>query len=125
MSPPRSIRTSSVPSSTQALRAGQQVGRVTATADGVDREVLEEQQAVADASRPPLVGELVLELPRRPVRHRAEVLDGEHPAVRGEERMLVTGGPVRGVTIRDVGAPAEAPPPAGETLMSRKAVTAP
>ena len=82
MSPPRSMRTSSAPISRSRSRAGQQVRRVATAADGVDGEVLEQQQAVADPPRPPLLGELVLELPCRAVGHRAEPVDGQHAAVR-------------------------------------------
>ena len=62
---------------------------VAAAADRVDREVLEEEQPIADPAAATLIGQLVLELPGRPVGDGSEVLDGQQPAVRGQQRVLV------------------------------------
>ena len=104
----------------QPLRRGEHVGRVPAAADRVDREVLDEQQPVADATPSPLLGELVLELPRRPVGDRPEMLDGEHAAVRGEEGVLVARRAVRRIRVRRRGAIRVT----GPGLMSRNGVSA-
>ena len=73
----------------QAIGRGEHVRRVAASADGVDREVLEEQQPVADPAPATLIGQLVLQLPGRPVGDGAEVLDRQEPAVGGQQWMLV------------------------------------
>ena len=86
MSPPRSIRTRSTPSAAQSLGGRQQVALVPAPTDGIDRIVLEEQQAVADLAPATAVGEVVLEIPGRSVRNPAEPLDGHHAAVPEQER---------------------------------------
>ena len=73
----------------QPLRRGDHVRRIAAPPDRVDREVLDEQQPVADAASAALVGQLVLELPGRAVVHGPQVVDGQHATVGREERMLV------------------------------------
>jgi hypothetical protein len=73
----------------KAPRCREQVRLVASAADGVDREVLEQEQAVADASAAPLFRQLVLKLPRRLVGDCAERLDREHATVRCEQRMRV------------------------------------
>ena len=65
----------------QPIGTGQQVRLVAAAADGVDREVLEQQQPVADAATAPLVGQLVLQLPGGLVGDGPQPLDGQHAAV--------------------------------------------
>ena len=100
MSPPRSTRRNSAPISRRRSGRGQQVGLVAAATDGVDREVLEQQQPIADAPLPPLLGQLVLELPGGLVGDGAEPLDGQLPAVAEEERALVAGRVEGGVAAR-------------------------
>ncbi len=89
MSPPRSTRMELRAQLAQALRAGQQVGLVPAAADGVDREVLDQQQPVPDPPAAALLGQLVLQLPGGEVRGGAEPLDGQPPAVGQEEGLRV------------------------------------
>ncbi len=74
------------PERSQPLRGRQEVGLVATATDGVDRIVLEEEQAVADLATSPPVGQVVLELPGGPVRDAAEPLDRQHAAVAEEER---------------------------------------
>ncbi len=83
----------------QPLGRGQHVRRVAAAADRVDGEVLEEEQPVADPPAATLIGQLVLQLPGRPVGDGAEVLDGQQAAVGGQQGMLVAGRAVRRVAI--------------------------
>ena len=68
------------------LRRGQQVPFVSAPTDGVDRIVLEQEHAVADLAPPPPVGQLVLELPRGPIRDAAQPLDSQGASVAEQER---------------------------------------
>ena len=76
----------------QAIGTGQQVRLIAAATDGVDREVLEQQQPVADSAAAPLVGQLVLQLPGRPIGDGPQPLDGQDPAMRGHEGSRVAGG---------------------------------
>src|SRR5207253_4868078 len=59
----------------QPLWAGDQVRGVPAAADGVDREMLQQQQAVTDAPLSALSGKLVLQLPGGLVRYRPQAID--------------------------------------------------
>ena len=68
--------------------------------------MLEQQQPVADAPLPSLLGQLVLELPGRLVWDGPKTLDEQLPAVGEEERALVAG---RGERERRGGG-GEAPP---------------
>ena len=75
----------------QAFGTGQQVGLVPAAADGVDREVLDQQQPVPDLPGPSLIRELVLQLPGGGVGDGAKPLDGEQAAVGQEQRAGIAG----------------------------------
>ena len=74
------------PKRRHSLRGRQEVGLVAAPADGVDRVVFEEEQAVTDLAASPPVGQIVLELPGGSVGDAAEPLDGQHTAVTQQER---------------------------------------
>ncbi len=84
----------------QALGRRQQVRLIASAADGVDREVLEKEQPVTDTPPATLIGELVLQLPGRLVGDGAQPLNGQHPTVRGEERMLLARRAIRQVAAR-------------------------
>ncbi|TMB55767.1 MAG: hypothetical protein E6J47_06355 [Chloroflexi bacterium] len=75
----------------QALRGSEEVRLVAAAADGEDREVLDQQQPVADPSRASLLGQLVLELPGGEIGDRPEPIHAEQAAVGEKERALVAG----------------------------------
>ena len=75
----------------QALGRGQQVRLVPPAPDGVDREMLDEEQPIPDAPAATLFGQLVLELPGGLVGDGAEPLDDEDAAVGEEEGPRVAG----------------------------------
>ncbi len=83
----------------QPLAAGEEVRRIATATEGVDGEVLEQQQAIADAPAPSLLRELVLQLPGRDIGDGAEPVDGQDPSVPEQQGMGVTGRTVRGVAI--------------------------
>ncbi len=74
------------PERRHSLRRGQEVVLVAPSTDGVDRVVLQQEDAVADLTASPPVGQVVLELPCGSIGDSAEPLDGQDAAVTQQER---------------------------------------